>query len=99
MTAFAVALVAALAIAVAAGLLSRRSARGSMGACLAGQMCALLVRMAGLAGIAVSIHVLWPQDLLSGLAGAAVVLIAGLALDARHLLRTLRTPTEERVRA
>lgn len=99
MSAVIAALVLALAIAAAASLLARMTVRGALGVCLAGQMCAMLVRLAGLGGIAVLLHVRWPQDLLVGLAGAAVVLIGGLALDARHLLRTLRTPTEERVRA
>jgi hypothetical protein len=99
MSAVIAALVIALAVAAAASLLARMTVRGSLGACLAGQMCALLLRMGGLAGIAVLLHLRWPQDLLSGLAGAAVVMIGGLALDARHLLRTLRAPTEERVRA
>lgn len=99
MSAVAIALALALAIAATASLLARMTVRGSLGACLAGQMCALLLRLAGLAGLAVLLHLLWPGDLLAGLAGAAVVMIGGLALDARHLLRTLRAPTEERVRA
>jgi hypothetical protein len=89
----------ALAVAAVASLLARLGVRGSLGACLAGQMCALALRLGGLAGIAVLLHLRWPADLLAGLAAAAAVMIGGLALDARHLLRTLRVPTEERVRA
>jgi hypothetical protein len=99
MSALVAGIVLALAVAAAASLLARMTVRGALGVCLAGQMCAMLVRLAGLGGIALLVHLRWPQDLIVGLAGAALVLIGGLALDARHLLRTLRTPTEERVRA
>lgn len=99
MSAAIAAVVLALAIAVAASLLARMTVRSGLGICLAGQMGAMFLRLAGLGGVAVLLHLRWPQDLLVGLAGAAIVLIGGLALDARHLLRTLRTPTEERVRA
>ena len=99
MTAVVAALVLALAVAVAASLLARMTVRGALGLCLAGQMGAMLIRLGGLGAIALTLHLLWPQGLLAGLSGAAVVLLGGLALDARHLLRTLRAPTEERVRA
>lgn len=99
MSAVIAAFVLALVVAATASVLARMTVRGSLGTCLAGQMCALLLRLGGLAGIAILLHLRWPQDLLAGLAAAAVVMIGGLALDARHLLRTLRAPTEERVRA
>lgn len=100
MSALLAAVLVALAVAGGASLVSRISARGGgLGSCLAGQIMALLIRAAGLVGIAFLVHLRWPGDLLIALSVAAVVVLAGLALDVRHLLRTVRTPTEERVRA
>jgi len=100
MSALLVALLLALAVAGGASLVARRSARsGGLGACLAGQLVALLLRAAGLAGIAVLLHLRWPEALLGALVAAALVVLAGLALDARHILRILRPPSEDRVRA
>jgi hypothetical protein len=99
MTALLASVLVALAVAGGAGLVSRISARGGLGSCLAGQIMALLIRAAGLVGIAFLVHLRWPGDLLGALSVAAVVVLVGLALDVRHLLRTVRTPSEERVRA
>lgn len=99
MSALLAAVLIAVVVVAAAGLVARLAARGSLALCLAGQIGALTLRMCGLLAIALLLHLRWPGDLLLGLAGAAVVLLAGLALDARHLLRTVRAPSEERVRA
>lgn len=100
MSALLAATLTALAVAGGASLVTRRMMRGGgLGACLAGQIAALLVRAAGLVGIAFLIHLRWPDDLLTGLSAASVVVLAGLVLDVRHLLSTVRVPTEERVRA
>lgn len=89
-----------LLAAVLAGLVSRLAARrGGIGMLLAGQLGALLLRLAGLGAAAVAVHRLYPEGLLFGLGGAALVVLAGLALDVRHLLRTVRTPSEDRLRA
>lgn len=89
----------ALAAAAVAGTIAVRTARGSMIACLAGQLAALSVRVLALLGIAVLLRLRWPDDLIPGLSIAAVVVLGGLVLDATRLIRIVRAPAKECVRA
>lgn len=93
------ALLLSLAVAAGSAWIAGATVRGSLGTCLVGQLGAMLLRFAGLAGIILLLHLRWPAELLLGLSIAAVVVLGGLALDARRLLRTVRAPNEERVRA
>jgi len=90
---------AAVGIHLAASRLARRGLGGDLRICLAAQLLAMLVRAAGLGLVAVAVRLAAPADLLAAVCVTAVIMLAGLALDVRGQLRSLRAPTEDPARA
>ncbi len=93
MTLLATALVS-ITLAFAASWVARRGLHGDLGRCLAYQMLALAVRVAGMTVFVLALHQFAPAHLMAGVVFAVVMLVCGLALDVRAQLRILRPPTE-----
>lgn len=80
-----------LPVALAAALAARMGLGGSIAAVLLAQGLGLVLRLLGLLLGAVAIHIAFPGAVIPGLTALAVVLVAGMLLDAFVLSSALRS--------